>query len=53
MTRYFAGHHAKWTTDIGIGLEEVAFAPAITGLRTDVVGEDSQVVIRSQIQLLF
>ncbi len=53
VTRYFAGHHAKWTTDIGIGLEEVAFAPAITGLRTDVVGEDSQVVIRSQIQLLF
>ena len=53
VTRYFAGHNAKWTTDIGIGLEEVVFAPAITGLRTDVVGEDSQVVIRSQVQLVF
>ena len=53
VTRYFAGHNAKWTTDIGIGLEEVVFAPAITGLRTDVAGEDSQVVIRSQIQLVF
>ena len=53
VTRYFAGHNAKWTTDIGIGLEEVANAPAITGLRTDVVGEDSQVVIRSQVQLVF
>ena len=53
VTRYFAGHNAKWTTDIGIGLEEVARAPAITGLRPDVVGEDSQVVIRSQIQLVF
>ncbi|MCH7847445.1 MAG: hypothetical protein IIB53_03700 [Planctomycetes bacterium] len=53
VTRYFAGHNAKWTTDIGIGLEEVANAPAITGLRTDVPGEDGQIVIRSQIQLVF
>ncbi len=53
VTRYFAGHNAKWTTDIGIGLEEVANAPAITGLRPDVPGEDNQVVIRSQIQLVF
>lgn len=53
VTRYFAEHNAKWTTDIGIGLDEVVFAPAITGLRTDVPGEDTQVVIRSQIQLVF
>ncbi|MEE9131421.1 MAG: porin [Phycisphaerales bacterium] len=53
VTRYFAGHNAKWTTDVGIGLEEVLLAPAITGLRTDAPGEDSQVVIRSQIQLVF
>lgn len=53
VNRYFAGHNAKWTTDIGIGLDDVVFAPEITGLRTDVPGEDGQIVIRSQIQLVF
>ncbi len=53
VTRYFAGHNAKWTTDVGIGLDDIVFAPAITGARTDVVGEDGQLIIRSQIQLLF
>ncbi|MCH8212344.1 MAG: hypothetical protein IIB99_13360 [Planctomycetes bacterium] len=53
VTRYFAGHNAKWTTDVGIGLDDVVFAPEITGLRTDVPGEDGQIVIRSQIQLVF
>lgn len=53
VTRYFAGHNAKWTTDVGIGLDEIVNAPAITGLRTDFAGEDTQVVIRSQIQLVF
>ncbi|MCH8260316.1 MAG: hypothetical protein IIC46_08925 [Planctomycetes bacterium] len=53
VTRYFAGHNAKWTTDVGIGLDDIVFAVPITGQRTDVVGEDGQVVIRSQIQLVF
>ena len=53
-TRYFAGHNAKWTTDIGIGLDEISLAPAnITGFRVDDAGEDGQVVIRSQVQILF
>ncbi|MCZ6543448.1 MAG: hypothetical protein O6768_07265, partial [Planctomycetota bacterium] len=53
-TRYFAGHNAKWTTDIGIGFDEVSVAPAnITGFRTDDVGEDGQLVIRSQVQIMF
>ena len=53
VTRYFAGHNAKWTTDVGIGLDDIVFAVPITGQRTDVVGEDGQVVIRSQVQLVF
>ncbi|MCZ6850576.1 MAG: hypothetical protein O7F17_02930, partial [Planctomycetota bacterium] len=52
-TRYFAGHNAKWTTDIGIGFDEVTLPANITGFRTDDVGEDGQVVIRSQVQILF
>ena len=53
-TRYFSGHNAKWTTDIGIGFDEVSVAPAnITGFRVDDVGEDGQVVIRSQVQIMF
>ena len=63
VTRYFAGHNAKWTTDVGIGTDEFDAAAAvlvpvgatgtITGLRADVPGEDGQVVIRSQIQIVF
>ncbi|MCZ6444687.1 MAG: porin, partial [Planctomycetota bacterium] len=52
-TRYFAGHNAKWTTDIGIGFDEVTLPANITGFRTDDPGEDGQVVIRSQVQILF
>ncbi len=60
-TKYFAGHNAKWTTDIGIGLEAltvgtfpngVAVAP-VTGWREDITTEDGQIVIRSQMQILF
>ncbi|MCZ6735185.1 MAG: hypothetical protein O7C65_05285, partial [Planctomycetota bacterium] len=53
-TRYFAGHNAKWTTDIGIGLDEVNVPPlAITGFRADTPGQDGQVVIRTQVQIMF
>ena len=57
----FAGHNAKWTTDIGFGLEAltvgtfpngVAVAP-VTGWREDLTVEDGQIVIRSQLQILF
>lgn len=60
-TKYFAGHNVKWTTDIGIGLEAltvgtfpngVAVAP-VTGWREDLTTEDGQIVIRSQMQILF
>ncbi|MCH8150875.1 MAG: hypothetical protein IH830_00695 [Planctomycetes bacterium] len=63
VNRYFAGHNAKWTTDISFGLDEIdadltALGPvgatgAITGFRADNPGEDGQVVIRSQVQILF
>ncbi len=57
VNRYFAGHNAKWTTDVGIGLDPVVGIDGagipITGLRTDAAGEDGQVVIRSQVQIVF
>ena len=55
VNRYFARHGLKWTTDVGIAFDTIdsAFAPLGAGWRTDTVGEDSQIVIRSQLQLLF
>lgn len=55
VNRYFSSHSLKWTTDIGFGINEVssAFSSDGTGWRTDTAGEDSQMVIRSQMQLLF
>ncbi len=61
VNKYFAGHNAKWTTDVGIGLKNVNLsAPAVgddiapvTGYRNDAVGEDGQVVLRTQLQILF
>lgn len=61
-TRYFAKHQLKWTTDVGFGLSEVSSmwgggfvggGADPTGWRTDAPDEDGQVVIRSQVQLLF
>jgi hypothetical protein len=53
VNKYFSGHNAKWTTDIGFGVDEVDFSPAdLTGWRTD--GNDSgQIVVRTQWQLVF
>lgn len=54
-----ADPNAKWTTDIGFGLDPVGggLAPLafddLTGWRVDTVGEDGQVVLRSQLQWLF
>ena len=54
VNKYFAGHQAKWTTDIGIALDRVEFFAARgAGFRSDTGGDDGQVVIRTQLQLLF
>jgi hypothetical protein len=54
-TKYFKGHSLKWTTDVGFALDEVSasWATAGAGWRADSPGEDGQIVIRSQLQLLF
>ena len=53
FAKYFARNNAKWTTDVGFGFDEVAFAPDITGFRGDPVDQDGQFVIRTQFQLAF
>ncbi len=61
VTRYYSGNNAKWTTDVGIGVNEVMAAGApfpapngITGFRTDTsAGQDSQLVLRTQWQIVF
>jgi hypothetical protein len=50
---YFAGQNVKWSTDIGLGLNTVSFAVPVTGWNADAAGEDGQVVIRSQLQIVF
>jgi hypothetical protein len=54
-TRYWNKHGLKWTTDLGFALDEVDanWGAAGRGFRTDAAGEDGQMVIRSQVQLLF
>ncbi len=65
VNKYFAGHNAKWSTDVGIGLTPIdlgtgvptgtAIAP-VTGWRQDnagAVNDDGQVVLRTQLQILF
>ena len=61
VNKYFSGHNAKWSTDVGIGLENVNFAGGApgttvapsTGYRNDALGEDGQIVLRTQLQILF
>lgn len=58
---YFAGHNAKWTTDIGIANDAVQNGGIngnpdnVTGWRSDNTtnDEDGQTVIRTQLQILF
>ena len=50
---YFAGQNAKWTTDIAYSFQSLAFPASITGFQPDVAGNDGQVVIRTQWQILF
>jgi hypothetical protein len=55
VNRYIAKHALKWTTDVGIGLNEVAafWAAGSAGVRADAPGENGQVVVRTQVQVLF
>lgn len=55
VNRYWSKHNLKWTTDLGFGLDEVAvgWATAGAGWQADSPGQDRQVVLRTQLQLLF
>jgi hypothetical protein len=55
VNKYWNKHALKWTTDVGFGLDQVnpVFAQSGVGWRGDVADEDGQIVIRSQVQLLF
>ena len=53
VTKYFSGNQVKWTTDVGFAFENVDVASDITGWRADSFDEDGQLVIRSQLQLMF
>ena len=65
VTRYWAKHNLKWQTDVGFALNEinsvtnpvtgssVSFANDGAGWRTDSADNDGQIVIRSQLQLVF
>ncbi|MHC4947000.1 MAG: porin [Planctomycetota bacterium] len=55
VNRYWAKHALKWTTDVQFGLEEIDGRVDSSGIGTltDAPGEDGQIVIRSQFQLLF
>jgi hypothetical protein len=53
VNRYWAQHGLKWTTDVGFGIDTVPATSTITGWREDSVDEDGQIVVRTQLQLLF
>ena len=55
LNRFWAKHALKWSTDIGIGLNEIAdpFKASGAGWRADTTGQNGQIVVRSQMQLLF
>lgn len=55
VNRFFARHRLKWSTDVGFGLNPVAatWAAPASGWRADAPGDSGQVVVRSQLQLLF
>jgi hypothetical protein len=55
VNRYYAKHDAKWTTDIGYGFDPVEsfWATSGAGYLDDSPGDDGQIVVRTQFQLLF
>ncbi len=52
---YLHGQQLRWTTDVGVGLKPVSvtFADGSANWLADQPGRDGQVVVRSQLQLLF
>ena len=55
FNKYFSKHQLKWTNDVGFAFDEVesTWATSGAGWQTDSNGADSQIVVRSQFQLLF
>lgn len=57
VNKYFSKHAVKWTTDVGYGINEVdPFWGSRGGganWRSDAAGDKGQIVIRSQLQLVF
>lgn len=54
VNKYFSGHNAKWTTDVGFALDEIraGAAAGLTGFRASNT-EDGEVVLRTQWQIMF
>ncbi len=52
---YFNEHRVKLTMDVGYGLNEVTdfWSSSATGWRTDDAGQNGQIVVRGQLQVLF
>ena len=52
---FLAKHKARWTLDLGYAFEPVSdkLHSDFAGYREDSAGEDGQVVVRTQVQLLF
>lgn len=55
VNRYWSKHALKWTTDVGIAFDEIhtEWESSGAGWRDDSPGEEGQIVVRSQLQLLF
>ena len=55
VTKFFDKLNLKWQTDFGYGFDpvDVGFSQSSAGWLPDSVNEDGQIVIRSQMQLLF
>jgi hypothetical protein len=55
LNRFWARHALKWTTDLGYAFEPVdaAWGGAGVGWRADEAGGDGQIVLRTQLQILF
>ena len=50
---YYFNENVTWTTDLGFGFDSVDSAFDVTGWRTDAGDEDGQLVLRTQLELLF
>lgn len=52
---YLDGHDLKWTTDLSVGISKIesSWRAPNTGFRTEADGDEPQIVLRTQFQLLF